>query len=112
MKKILMSVLTVGLMVSNLNAGTCQNKTCNHVKITNLVIGSYHALIDTTSGLSNLNCTPKYGYIQLKKSNPSFKEIYATLLAAQSAESEVTIVVYANAADNNSCVLSYMYKHQ
>lgn len=57
-------------------------------------------------GQTNLSCTPESGVLLvLRKTNPSFKELYALLLSADLADATVNMRIIPN---TNPCEIMYV----
>lgn len=111
MKKILMSVLAISAMSSSVYAG-CNSKTCIDPEgVFRVVPTGGGVLIRSHGNARNLSCTPVGSgeniYIYLKKTHPTFKETYATILSAMTSGTHT--VIRASADSDGKCQVSYMY---
>jgi len=92
MKKVLMSVLTLGALSISANAA-CAGNNCNNVDVEKIVVTQatmYIATSGTETGLSN--CTPAASvFITLSSTDASSKAIYSALLTAQTTNKKVKI---------------------
>lgn len=92
MKKILISILSLGALVSNSYAGSCNATGCNNVKIESISVRLSGAMLIATDGdESVLNCTsPANRYITLLD-GPGKNAIYSMLLTRQTTNKVVTL---------------------
>jgi len=100
MKKILMSVLAMGAITMNVNAGDCTTNRCTHVKITEVYATFGGTLYVQTSGdESTLNCTSLANrYVSVGATDPGKNALYSMMLTAQTTGKDVTIRVQEGSA--------------
>jgi hypothetical protein len=100
-------VVATGLFVCGLAYAECIQQGCYDVYVDELYPESPGGAWIKTSGNETLaNCTANSGvYLRLVGTAPGYKEIYATLLAAQLSEKKVNIRVNEG---TNPCTIAYV----
>ena len=103
MKKILLSVMALG-MISTMANAACNASGCNDVVITKLyALNNGDVYISTTGTQANLNCG--YHAIRLPKDHAGQKVIYSALLTAKTTKQKVGIQIITGSA---KCDMAYM----
>lgn len=107
MKKIIKSVLALGLLTGFLEAG-CISDYCTKVEVERLyVVANGDILVETSGNELALNCTSGgNGYFSIPNNHPSKKIFYAMLLTAKTTKAKLFLAPIANSP---ICELSYMY---
>lgn len=99
MKKVLISVLAIGMISSNLY-GACTAKSCANVKITkvNATFGGT-IYIATDGSESALNCTsPGNAYVSVGATDAGKNALYSMMLTAQTTGKKVNIRIQEGSA--------------
>ena len=107
MKKVLMSVLTLGALSISANAA-CAGKSCNNVDIEKIVVTQTTIFVATSGAETSLtNCTPAANvFITLSSTDVSSKAIYSALLTAQTTKKKVKI--RTKDTPGATCQIDYM----
>lgn len=109
MKKNLMraALVAVGAVSAGITHAECNGSGCWDVYVQELYPeAAGGAWIQTTGNEALANCTVDSGvFLRLSGTTPGYKEIYATLLAAQLADRKVHIRIHEG---SNPCLIAYV----
>lgn len=92
MKKIIMSVLALGVLNTSLFAD-CSGAACTQVDITRLYMTDYGTIFVGTSGTeSSLNCSANGGsYLSIRNADIGKNALFSLLLTAQTTKKKIDI---------------------
>ena len=107
MKKILTSILVLGVASTMANAG-CVTGWCSDVEVTRLLPTSDGNILVATSGDENaLSCVSPGGeYATLSKDDAGQKNLYSLLLTAKTTKTKVMIRIVEGSA---GCKVAFAY---